>query len=230
MNYGTKDLLLAKAKLTPEKMSGAAGRDKGRKNKAFFFSHREKLTLTPSKFPSIMNRLFLPGYTGARTAYIGARINRLASGILKQAIFAAVVVLALGCAQAAQAQGPRFSHQTIYVTDLDRAANFYEKVMELKRISEPFHDGKHVWFRISEHGQLHVVSGAKEDVPHDISIHLAFSVPSMAAFTKHLDAMGIKYGNWAQNTKTPQLRPDKVQQIYLQDPDGYWIEVNDDKF
>ena len=87
-----------------------------------------------------------------------------------------------------------------------------------------------MWFRISEHGQLHVVSGAKEDVPHDINIHLAFSVLSMEEFTKHLDAMNVKYGNWAQNTKTPQLRPDKVQQIYLQDPDGYWIEINDDKF
>jgi len=130
----------------------------------------------------------------------------------------------------ANAQGPRFSHQTIYVTDLDRAANFYEKVLELKRISEPFHDGKHVWFRVSEHGQLHVVSGAKEDIPHDINIHLAFSVPSMDAFTKHLDEMNVKYGNWAQNDKTPQVRPDKVKQIYLQDPDGYWIEVNDDKF
>src|ERR1700733_1701899 len=88
----------------------------------------------------------------------------------------------------AYSQGPHFSHQTIFVTDLDRAANFYEKVLELKRIPEPFHDGKHVWFRVSEHGQLHVVSGAKEDIPHDINIHLAFSVPSMDAFTKHLDA------------------------------------------
>ena len=148
---------------------------------------------------------------------------------MNRLIVTALVVLALGRAQA-QAQGPHFSHQTIFVTDLDRAANFYEKVMELKRISEPFHDGKHVWFRISEHGQLHVVSGAKEDVPHDISIHLAFSVPDMAACTRHLDAMNVKYGNWAQNTKTPQVRPDKVLQIYLQDPDGYWIEVNDDKF
>ncbi len=130
----------------------------------------------------------------------------------------------------AHAQGPHFSHQTIFVTDLERSANFYEKVLELKRISEPFHDGKHVWFRVSEHGQLHVVSGAKEDIPHDINIHLAFSVPSMEAFTKHLDAANVKYGNWAQNDKTPQVRPDKVKQIYLQDPDGYWIEVNDDKF
>jgi len=143
-----------------------------------------------------------------------------------------LVVLAapLMLAFPAHSQGPHFSHQTIFVTDLDRAANFYEKVMELKRIPEPFHDGKHVWFALGGHGQLHVVSGAKEDVPHDINIHLAFSVPSMAAFTKHLDEANVKYGDWSQKNKTPQTRPDKVLQIYLQDPDGYWIEVNDDKF
>jgi lactoylglutathione lyase len=145
-------------------------------------------------------------------------------------LWIAAAILVVATLGRANAQGPQFSHQTIFVTDLDRAANFYEKVLELKRISEPFHDGKHVWFRVSEHGQLHVVSGAKEDIPHDINIHLAFSVPSMDDFTKHLDAMNIKYGNWAQNDKTPQLRPDKVKQIYLQDPDGYWIEINDDKF
>src|SRR6185437_15182549 len=98
-----------------------------------------------------------------------------------------ILVAALLPALTSRAQAPHFSHQTIYVTDLNRAANFYEKVMELKRIPEPFHDGKHVWFRLSEHGQLHVVSGAKEDIPHDINIHLAFSVPDMAAFTRHLD-------------------------------------------
>jgi lactoylglutathione lyase len=155
-----------------------------------------------------MNRLILP--RGGRAALL----------------LMAIVMMAFP----AHSQGPRFSHQTIFVTDLDRAATFYEKVLELKKIPEPFHDGKHVWFRISEHGQLHVVSGAKEDIPHDINIHLAFSVPSMDAFTKHLDEENVKYGNWAQNTKTPQLRPDKVKQIYLQDPDGYWIEVNDDSF
>jgi lactoylglutathione lyase len=141
-------------------------------------------------------------------------------------VLAAPVLLGLG----GRAQGPHFSHQTIFVTDLNRAADFYEKVLQLKKIEEPFHDGKHVWFRISEHGQLHVVSGAKEDIAHDINIHLAFSVASMDAFTKHLDASGIKYGNWAQSSKEPQVRPDKVKQVYLQDPDGYWIEINDDKF
>ena len=130
----------------------------------------------------------------------------------------------------AQSQGVHFSHQTIFVTDLNRSGDFYEKVLQLKKIEEPFHDGKHIWFRMSEHGQLHVVSGAKEDVAHDINIHLAFSVPSMAAFTGHLDKFNVKYGNWAGSSKEPQVRPDKVKQVYLQDPDGYWIEINDDKF
>jgi lactoylglutathione lyase len=133
-------------------------------------------------------------------------------------------------ALSAHSQGTHLSHIAVYVTDLDRSANFYEKVMELPQIPEPFHDGKHVWLRVSEHGQLHIISGAKEDVPHDINIHLAFSVPDLAVFTKHLDDLNIKYGNWAQNSKTPQVRPDKVKQVYLQDPDGYWIEVNDDTF
>jgi catechol-2,3-dioxygenase len=25
------------------------------------------------------------------------------------------------------------------------------------------------------------------------------------------------------------VRPDGVKQIYFQDPEGYWIEINDDK-
>jgi lactoylglutathione lyase len=129
----------------------------------------------------------------------------------------------------AAANRPHFSHQTIYVVDLQKSSEFYQKVMQLEQIPEPFKDNRHTWFRISEHGQLHVVAGAKAMIAHDINIHLAFSVPSLEAFMKHLDELNIKYGNW-QADKKPQARPDKVLQIYLQDPDGYWIEVNNDTF
>jgi len=128
------------------------------------------------------------------------------------------------------AQKPHFDHTTLYVTDLQRASDFYRTVMLLDSISEPFKDGKHTWFRIGDHNQLHVVAGAKADIPHDINIHLAFSVTDLAVFTRHLDQLHVKYGNWAQTSTEPQLRPDGIKQIYLQDPDGYWIEVNDSKF
>ncbi len=127
-------------------------------------------------------------------------------------------------------QRPAFNHLTIYVVDLQKSSDFYEKVMQLEKIAEPFHDNKHTWFKVGEHNQLHVVAGAKAVVPHDINIHLAFSVASLETFMKHLDESQIKYGNWKGDTKAPQVRPDNIKQIYFQDPEGYWIEVNDDKF
>lgn len=132
--------------------------------------------------------------------------------------------------QSASAQSPQFNHTTIYVVDMNKSADFYEKAMMLKRIPEPFHDNRHIWLKTGEHNQLHIVQGAKEITEHTINIHLAFSVPSVENFAKHLDELKVKYGNWAQDSKAPQVRADGVKQIYLQDPDGYWIEVNDDKF
>jgi lactoylglutathione lyase len=130
----------------------------------------------------------------------------------------------------ARAQAPHMNHTTIFVVDLQKSADFYQNVLGLKTIPEPFHDSKHVWVQIGDHAQLHIVSGAKQDIPHDINIHLAFSVPSVEAFAKHLDEAHVKYGNWAGTSTAPQVRPDGVKQVYLQDPDGYWIEIDDDKF
>lgn len=124
---------------------------------------------------------------------------------------------------------PQMDHTTIYVVDLKKSVAFYKNVMLLPEIDEPFKDGKHVWLKLAPHVQLHVVSGAKKIIPHDINIHLAFHVSSLPDFIKHLDEYKIKYGNW-QGGKKIQMRPDGVGQIYFQDPDGYWIEVNDDKF
>lgn len=146
--------------------------------------------------------------------------------------FAALLIFSLlfFCTTMANAQSPTFNHTTVYVTNLQQSTEFYEKVMKLEKIQEPFKDGRHSWFRIGEHGQLHVVSGAKAIIPHDINIHLSFHVAGLKDFMDHLDKMNVKYGNWKGNSKTPELRPDGVHQIYFQDPDGYWIEVNDDKF
>jgi len=147
--------------------------------------------------------------------------------LLKYAFFSALIALSL---QSQAQTKPRFNHITVYVTDLARGAEFYKKVMLLDTIPEPFHDGRHAWFKITEHGQLHVVSGAKEDVAHDVNIHLAFSVASLPDFIKHLEQLGVKYGNFAGDQNKIAIRPDKIEQIYLQDPDGYWIEVDNDKF
>lgn len=128
-------------------------------------------------------------------------------------------------------QALKFDHATVYVRDLDKSASFYEKVLGFERIPEPFKDGRHVWFRIGPHDQLHVVSGATKPANNEINVHLAFRVASVPDFTARLDNAGVKYRKSIRGDGTVATpRPDGVNQIYFQDPDGYWIEINDDKF
>ncbi|MEO8412909.1 MAG: GDSL-type esterase/lipase family protein [Ginsengibacter sp.] len=127
-------------------------------------------------------------------------------------------------------QSPVIDHFTVYVVDLERSTAFYKNIMQLQQIPEPFNDGRHNWFRTGPHSQLHVVSGATTMVPHDINIHMAFKVASLPDFMKHLDQLQVKYGNWNGDSKLSQKRPDGINQVYLQDPDGYWIEVDDSQF
>jgi lactoylglutathione lyase len=122
-----------------------------------------------------------------------------------------------------------FDHTTVHVQDLHRSADFYEKVMGFERIPEPFKDSTHIWYRIGAHEQLHVVGGATEPVRHEMELHFAFRVASLPDFIKRLDAAQVKYRNFAGEPKIT-ARPDGVNQIYFQDPDGYWIEVNDNRF
>lgn len=131
---------------------------------------------------------------------------------------------------AAAQQAPAvLNHVALYVVDVQKTANFYKQVLLLPELPEPFKDGKHVWLRIGPHSQLHIIQGNKTQ-DHDINTHLAFSVPDLAKFMAHLDKLGVRYGNWKSEARQITPRPDGVKQIYLQDPDNFWVEVNDDKF
>jgi lactoylglutathione lyase len=148
-------------------------------------------------------------------------------------LLALVVVLALFSLgfspSGATTETPELDHVGIAVHDLQKSGEFYEKVMQLKRIPDPFNDGKHLWYRVGAHEQLHVISSATA-MTHDIVVHMAFHVPSLPSFMAHLDRMKVKYRNFRSDDRTPSIRPDDVKQVYFQDPDGYWIEVDDHKF
>ncbi|WP_460607878.1 VOC family protein [Hymenobacter terrigena] len=141
------------------------------------------------------------------------------------------LLMTLSSAGSAFAQStPTVSHVALYVFDLQKSVDFYGKVLQLQQIPEPFKDGRHVWFRMGPHSQLHIIQGAAKVEPHDKNLHLAFSVKDLKKFTAHLDKLGTSYGSWAGLAKESTARPDGVKQVYLQDPDNYWVEVNDDAF
>lgn len=120
-----------------------------------------------------------------------------------------------------------YDHFAINVKDLDTSAEFYAKVLKLE---ETF-DGtelKHIrWFSIGGDKQLHVIQVDKPIPTESKGIHLALSTKDFEEFLQHLRTLKIPFEDWSGNDDTFNLRPDGVKQIYLRDPDGYWIEIND---
>jgi len=123
----------------------------------------------------------------------------------------------------------KLNHIAFYVLNLKTSTDFYKNIIGLDTIPEPFHDGHHTWFLIGPKSHLHIISGAIEKTPHDKNTHLCFTVPSVEAFLPILKKNNIPYENWAGEKLAITLRVDGVKQVYFQDPDGYWLEINDAK-
>lgn len=130
----------------------------------------------------------------------------------------------------AQKKSPVLNHVALYVVDLKKSTSFYQNIIQIDTVPEPFHDGKHAWFKVGEYSTLHIIEGSKEPVVQDKSHHMCFSVPSLEDFIARLEKEKIFYTNLKGDGKTPNVRVDGVKQIYLKDPDGYWLEINNEKY
>lgn len=142
-----------------------------------------------------------------------------------------IVLLFIGTASAVSAQRakPVLNHIALYVQDLQKGTVFYRDLLGLDTIPEPFHDGRHTWFSVGQGSHLHLIQGAKAKNPGSKDTHICFSVPSVEAFIARLEKAGMEYESWTGEKMKITHRVDGVKQIYLQDPDGYWVEVNDAK-
>ena len=59
------------------------------------------------------------------------------------------------------------------------------------------------------------------------STHVALATKDFAAALARLEQHGVTYVSLARQPKDITIRPDGVRQVYFQDPDGHWIEIND---
>jgi lactoylglutathione lyase len=139
----------------------------------------------------------------------------------------ALLLIKPAMAQKAATASATLNHIAVYVSDLEKSGHFYESLLSLKKIEEPFKDGKHIWFSLGPAGQMHLIKGAQQSVTPNKNEHLCFSVSSITDFIAKLDKEKVNYINWEGTAKAPTIRVDGVKQIYFQDPDGHWLEVND---
>lgn len=150
--------------------------------------------------------------------------------MMNKIILLAIALLSLSNPSFSQSKNmPSFNHMAITVAYLKKSNNFYSNIIGLDTIPEPFHDNKHSWYSLGPKMALHVIEGPIRPTTFYKGNHLCFSVASVERFTKILTKNNIKWEDWQGIAFGILARPDGVKQIYLQDPDGYWIEINDAK-
>ncbi len=124
----------------------------------------------------------------------------------------------------------KINHFAVYAKDLKESAHFYEEVVGLTPIDEPFKDGLHAWYAIGYGLSMHLIEREKpwKEPLINKTNHLCFSVEDLEAFIEKLAHHDIPFEDAVDNKGKINIRPDGIRQIYIQDPNGYWIEINDE--
>ena len=119
-----------------------------------------------------------------------------------------------------------FNHLALSVKDVDRSAAFYKTILLLPEITNRSAIAGIRWFALSDGRELHLISVLKDSVFVNKAVHAGLTTNAFDDFLKKLIALRIPYSDWAGKPNTVNVRSDGVKQIYFQDPDGYWLEVN----
>lgn len=139
------------------------------------------------------------------------------------------MLIGLSSPTAAQQAKAHLNHVALYVVDLQKSTVFYRDIIGLDTLPEPFHDGLHTWLQIGPGQSLHIIAGSAAQKEYYKNQHICFSVPSIETFTEKLRINNLEWEDRDGAKKSITIRVDKVKQIWLRDPDGYWVEINDAK-
>lgn len=118
------------------------------------------------------------------------------------------------------------NHIAISVKDVAISVSFYKNIFHFKEIPNTASDSKTRWLVFEDGRQLHLISRTNSKIKTNKAIHFALSTNDLKSFINHLENQKIEYSDWKNTATKKYIRKDGIQQIYFQDPDGYWIEVN----
>ncbi|MBC2845187.1 VOC family protein [Winogradskyella flava] len=119
-----------------------------------------------------------------------------------------------------------FNHIALSVKDVDKSVEFYQNVFLLKDIENTASNSKTRWLALSGDIQLHLIPRPNSEIKTDKAVHFALATSDLNSFIKRLVDLKIEYSDWLNTPNKDYIRKDGIKQIYFQDPNGYWIEIN----
>lgn len=121
-------------------------------------------------------------------------------------------------------------HISIIVKDIKKSAAFYNEVLQLKEIQTPDGMPETVrWFILSDNTEIHIIESKLKFKAPPKEIHFSFSTKNLLEFINLLITKKIPFEDWFGEKEKVTTRSDGIRQIYFQDVDEYWIEINNNK-
>lgn len=110
----------------------------------------------------------------------------------------------------------QLDHVALHVADLPKSIKFYGEVLGLPSLPRPDFDFPGAWFAIGSH-ELHLLGNRDRDVnSHHRGTHFAVRVDNIESIVGRFEQASIEF--------IPKTRPDGARQVFVQDPDGHYME------
>ena len=121
----------------------------------------------------------------------------------------------------------RLDHIALLVRDLEESTRFYTEVVGLTQVANPMGGTEIRWFEIGHNQRFHMQEGDVSRVHVEKQTHFALSAPDFDATLERLRGLGVPFTNMKGEVGAVNVRPDGMRAIFLEDPTGYWLEIND---
>ena len=123
----------------------------------------------------------------------------------------------------------RLDHIALLVRDLDESVAFLTGVLGLSEMANPMGGTAIRWIEIGDGRRFHVQAGDISRVHVEKQTHLALSATDFDAVLARFVAEGVAFSDMKGTPGAINTRPDGMRAIFVQDPNGYWFEINDAK-
>ena len=121
----------------------------------------------------------------------------------------------------------KFNHIALSVKDVDAAVDFYQNVFQFEELKNTASNSETRWLSLGEGRELHLIPRSDAIIKTNKAVHFAIATSDLTAFITHIETLGIAYSDWKDTPLKNYVRDDGIRQVYFQDPDAHWIEVNE---
>jgi catechol 2,3-dioxygenase-like lactoylglutathione lyase family enzyme len=121
----------------------------------------------------------------------------------------------------------RLDHIALLVRDLEESAAFYSAIPGIREVPDPMGGGHVRWFEFAPGQRFHLQAGDISRTHVEKRTHFAFTAGDFDGVVAELGRRGMAFSDFRGTPGAINLRPDGVRAVFLEDPNGYWLEIND---